>query len=74
MSVKTKIAPGNIDPDYLYHPSELAALCGLTAKQIVRYMDERRIGFVVTGAERGRRIEGQQYLDWKASRRVEPSA
>jgi hypothetical protein len=37
-------------------------------------MDERRIGYVLVGPERGRMIEGKQFLDWKASRRVEPAA
>lgn len=73
MPAKTT-TPGTIDPDYLYRPEELAPLCGLSAKQLRRYMDEGRLGFVIVGAERGRRIEGQQYLDWKASRRVEPVA
>jgi len=74
MPVKAKPVPGSIDPDRLYHPTELSQLCGLSRKQLVRMMDEGRIGFHIVGAERGRRIEGQQWLDWKASRRVEPTS
>ena len=56
-----------IDPDRLYTPDELSELSGLSARRLVRMMDDGRIGFVLIGRERSRRIEGQQYLDWKAS-------
>jgi hypothetical protein len=70
VSTKTAAAPRAIDPDYLYTQETLAPLCGLSARRLKRMMDEGRIGYVLTGAQRGRAIEGQQFLDWKASRRV----
>lgn len=70
----TKATPGSIDPDRLYHPAELAPLSGLSAKQITRMMDERRIAFVVVGAQRGRRIRGAQYLNWLDAQTVEAGA
>lgn len=72
MPAKTVTAPGSIDPDRLYHPTELAPLIGLSKEQFVRMMDEGRIGFVIVGAERGRRIRGAQYLAWLNSRTVDP--
>jgi len=63
-----------INPDQLYRPDDLAPRGGLSARQLVRMMDERRIGFVVVGAQRGRRIRGQQWLDWLESQTVEPVA
>ena len=74
MPVKAKPVPGSIDPDRLYHPTELSQLCGLSAKQLIRRIDAGSLGYVIVGEERSRYIEGQQYLDWIASRRVEPSA
>jgi hypothetical protein len=76
MATKQKVMqlPGSIDPDRLYTPEELSPLCGLAARRLKRMMDEGRIGYVLVGNERGRMIEGQQYLDWKASRRVAPEA
>lgn len=74
MPTKSKVQLGSIDPDRLYHPTELSPLSGLSAKQFVRMMDEGRIGFVIVGAERGRRIRGAQYLAWLNSRTVEPIA
>ena len=71
MAVKDKVASG-IEPDRLYHPRELAPLTGLSARQIVRMMDEGRIGFVLVGPTRGRRIRGSQYLAWLESQTVEP--
>lgn len=73
MATQQKTEAGRIDPDYLYSPEELAPLCGLSARRLIRMMDEGRIGYVLVGEERGRVIEGQQYLDWKASRRVNPT-
>jgi hypothetical protein len=37
-------------------------------------MDEGRIGHVLVGNVRARRIRGQQYIDWLAARTVEPEA
>ncbi len=73
---KKVAAPGEhrINPDRLYRPDDLAPLSGLSARQLVRMMDEGRIGFVIVGAERGRRIRGQQWLDWLAASAVEPVA
>lgn len=74
MAVKDKKESGSIDPDRLYHPTELAPLSGLSVRQLERMMDERRIGFVVVGAQRGRRIRGKQYLAWLNAQSVEPVA
>lgn len=64
----------SVEPDRLYHPDELGPLTGLGPRRLVRMMDEGRIGYVIVGRTRCRMIEGRQYLDWKASRRVEPEA
>jgi hypothetical protein len=74
MPTRTTAAPESIDPDRLYHPTELSPLSGLSTKQLVRMMDERRIGFVVVGAQRGRRIRGSQYLTWLNAQTVDPEA
>lgn len=72
MPVSTKLSPTEgINPYYLYTPEELSPLCGLTARQITRLMDERRIPFTLVGSHRGRRISGKQYMEWVESRAVE---
>jgi len=71
---KSQGRPESIDPDRLYRAEELAPICGLSVRRLKRMLDEGRIGYILVGNERGRVIEGQQYLDWKASRRVEPVA
>ncbi len=63
-----------IIPHYLYRPEELSPLVGLSRRQIVRLMDEGQVPFTLLGSHRGRRISGQQWLDWIASRAVEPVA
>ena len=73
-AVKSKAATGGIDPDRLYSFEELATLSGIPARRLRRMVDDGRLGYVLIGNERGRVIEGQQYLTWKASRRVEPVA
>jgi hypothetical protein len=64
--------PQKIEPDRLYKPEDLAPLAGLAARRLKRMMDDGRMGYVLVGEERGRMIEGRQFLAWKASRRVAP--
>lgn len=72
MAGKEKTVAGGIYPDRLYSAEELSPLSGLSTRRLKRMMDEGRIGYVLVGPERGRVIEGRQFLDWKATRRVEP--
>lgn len=73
MSTTTKSrSTTGIEPDRLYSFEELSAVSGLSARRLKRACDEGRLGFVLVGEERGRVVEGQQYLDWKARRRVDP--
>jgi excisionase family DNA binding protein len=74
MTTKVKTQAGAIDPDRLYSYDELSEVTGLSPRKIRREIEEGRLGYVQTGPERGRKIEGQQYLDWKAARRVAPEA
>lgn len=74
MATRQKQAPGSIDPDYMYRPSELAPKSGLGERQLVEMMDDGRMPFIRTGRERGRRILGQDFLDWRAANRQEASA
>jgi len=69
-----KKASGRIDPDYMYRPAELAPVSGLGARQLVEMMDDGRMPFVKTGRERGRRILGQDFLDWRERNRQEATA
>lgn len=73
-TAKTPELGARIEPNRLYRPEDLAPLSGLSRRQIVRLMDEGLIGFVLIGSSRGRRIRGQQYLDWLDAKAVEPSA
>jgi hypothetical protein len=72
--VPTKSSVGNIEPGRLYSFAELAEVTGLTERIILRLVDEESMGCVKIGDKHGRRVEGQQYLDWKASRRRDPVA
>jgi hypothetical protein len=56
-------------PRRLYPFEELGLVSGLSARKIKREVDEGRMGCVQTGEERGRMVEGQQYLDWLEARR-----
>jgi len=63
---------GSIDPVRLYSPEELSPLSGIAARRLQRMMDDGRIGFVMLGRERGRRISGKQYLDYIERNSVGP--
>jgi hypothetical protein len=58
---------GAIDPGRLYTFTELGRLSGLTARKIRREVEEGRMDYLQTSPERGRHIQGQQYLDWVES-------
>jgi hypothetical protein len=72
MPTKVKKEPSGVVPDRLYAYSELAVLSGLSERRIRRMVEDGRLGYVLVGEERGRVIEGQQFLDWKARNRVSP--
>jgi excisionase family DNA binding protein len=74
MGTKQKSAravPGGVKPYRLYTYEELAEVTGLSARRIRRMVEEGRLGHVPVGEERGRVIEGRQYLEWLEARRVD---
>lgn len=62
-----------IDPDRLYTFDELGAVSGLGGRKVRREVEEGRMGFVQVSPERGRMVEGQQFLDWKEANRRTPT-
>jgi hypothetical protein len=69
---KKKQRPTTIDPDRLYTFEELGEVSGLGPRKVRREVEDGRMGFIQVSPERGRMIEGQQYLDWKDAHRRTP--
>lgn len=63
-----------IDPHRLYSYEEIAAVMAVEPRQVRRMVEEGWLGYVKTGPRRGRRVSGQNYLDYLAANTVEPAA
>jgi hypothetical protein len=74
MSTQTsEVVPHPEDaPRRLYTYADLSLATGLHPRKIRREVEEGRMEFVETGEQRGRMIEGQQYLAWLEARRSAP--
>lgn len=67
---ETNAASSTIDPARLYLYEEIATVAGATPRQVRRWVEEGRLGYVQL--PKGRRVAGQQYLDFIAGRTVAP--
>jgi excisionase family DNA binding protein len=60
-----------VDPNRLYTYIEVAALCGATDRQVRRWVEDGKLAYTRLPAGRGRRVSGQQYLDYIAQNAVD---
>jgi excisionase family DNA binding protein len=57
--------PGGIDPCRLYSYEEIAEFIGdVSWRRVRRWVEEGKMPYTLLPAGRGRRISGQQYLDF----------
>ena len=62
----TRSEPVAVEPTRLYRYEELAPFAGVSARQIRRWVESGWLGYVQL--PQGRRVSGQQYLDFIAAR------
>ena len=68
MATKTRPSQAVV-PGRFYKPQDLAELTGIPERTIRSMMDDGRLAYHLIGEERGRVVEGQDFLDWKRSAR-----
>jgi excisionase family DNA binding protein len=68
------LSASGVDPLRLYTYEEIAVVMAIEPRQVRRMVEEGRLGYVKTGPHRGRRVSGQNYLDYVARNTVEPAA
>jgi excisionase family DNA binding protein len=73
MKVKTENG-GRIDRHRLYSYDEIAGIMAIEPRQVRRMVEEGRLGYVKTAPHRGRRVSGQNYLDYLARNTVDSVA
>jgi DNA-binding transcriptional MerR regulator len=65
-ATQSKEPVGAVEPTRLYRYEELAAFAGVSARQIRRWVESGWMSYVQL--PQGRRVSGQQYLDFIEAR------